>query len=358
MKTLFRASVLGLLVSATLIGLSACNRLNSVPGDIGTSSQDTTLYFEVTTSSNYVEPGSTITLNVIAYQRKNSEAQLTRLPESSIESADISWSADDGQFMPNKGYQVSFTAPSTSGNVSVYAGLNKGNKYTELGELELPGRVTINVVSTLAPAAPRGLIAVATDNAISLTWTPNTERYLGGYYVYYGVNSGADGAVLLPNRVTVNATANSVTINNLENNTNYNFAVRAFSNGSIVRESIRSNVVLKSPLDSTAPDQPISFQATQIGTQNKVMLSWRNPSNVDFRGVRIIRTSGDLDPISPTDRDAVLVYEGVNAQFADEMGLLVGGAYTYTIYSFDDEVVRNYSGATSIRINLTNSVSH
>ena len=86
-------------------------------------------------------------------------------------------------------------------------------------------------------------------------------------------------------------------------------------------------------------------------------LSWKNPTDADFRGVRVIRRTAPGDPISPLE--GVLVYEGRNTQFVDETGIELGKLYTYTIYAFDDEQTRNYSDPVSVyKIPIAQGTSH
>lgn len=357
MNKSIRTSVIWILAAFSLVSLSACNRLNSVPGSVSTLSQQKTLYLDITTSSNWVEAGSSITLNVVVYQQSGSDGLLTLVTGNAIDAADLSWTSTSGQFVSNKGYQVSFIAPSASGNVSVYAGLINGSKYAELGDLDIPGHVTVNVVSTLTPAAPQGLSAVASDNTVTLSWRPNTEKFLGGYYVYYQANNGSESDVLFSDRVTVNAGSTSVTLTKLTNNSRYYFAVVAYSNNSIVRESAPSNKASAIPTDTTAPHTPTEFNVAQISGDTKMNLSWKNPTDADFRGVRVIRRTAPGDPISPLE--GVLVYEGRNTQFVDETGIELGKLYTYTIYAFDDEQTRNYSDPVSVyKIPIAQGTSH
>ena len=42
------------------------------------------------------------------------------------------------------------------------------------------------LVDTFAPAAPKGLTAIASDGAVNLIWEPNAEKDLAGYLVLRG----------------------------------------------------------------------------------------------------------------------------------------------------------------------------
>ena len=87
------------------------------------------------------------------------------------------------------------------------------------------------------PMPPAGLVAVAMDGAVRLTWrhspSPNTQ----GYLVFYGTASDSgiasiffgEGATLGASPIDVGKT-NSVTITGLQNGTLYFFRVAAYSN--------------------------------------------------------------------------------------------------------------------------------
>jgi len=51
--------------------------------------------------------------------------------------------------------------------------------------------VCVTPRDTFAPEPPRGLIAVASDGVISLSWDPNSERDLAGYVILRGEEPGA-----------------------------------------------------------------------------------------------------------------------------------------------------------------------
>jgi hypothetical protein len=49
----------------------------------------------------------------------------------------------------------------------------------------------VNFVDTFPPVSPTGLVAVSSDNVISLTWTANAENDISGYFVLRGPAVGA-----------------------------------------------------------------------------------------------------------------------------------------------------------------------
>jgi predicted small lipoprotein YifL len=69
--------------------------------------------------------------------------------------------------------------------------------------IESDGRapVCVTPVDTFAPAPPRALASVTSENAVSLFWEPNTEKDLGGYFVLRGDASGEKLTRLTPSPI-------------------------------------------------------------------------------------------------------------------------------------------------------------
>lgn len=110
------------------------------------------------------------------------------------------------------------------------------------------------------------------------------------------------------------------------------------------------------------PPPPISnFQAK--ADNQKVLLSWVNPTDTDFLGVRILRKTEGY-PSSPTD--GVLVYSGGGTTYEDT-GLTNDVTYYYRAFSFDwnqnfnDDISQQVSATPQsykiygVAIDLTNS---
>ncbi len=71
---------------------------------------------------------------------------------------------------------------------SLQAAVKSGGSWVE-SEVSQPS--TITPVDRFPPAVPQGLLALAASSSIELTWDPNTEPDLRGYYVYRYAGSGA-----------------------------------------------------------------------------------------------------------------------------------------------------------------------
>jgi hypothetical protein len=65
-------------------------------------------------------------------------------------------------------------------------------------ESEASQPVCLTLTDTFPPAAPKSLVSVANEGAISLIWEPNTEKDLGGYVVLRGEAPGETLTPLTP----------------------------------------------------------------------------------------------------------------------------------------------------------------
>jgi hypothetical protein len=102
-----------------------------------------------------------------------------------------------------------------------------------------------------------------------------------------------------------------------------------------VSEQILTNVT-----DTVPPGAVTNFQAT-VGNLIQVSLSWTNPNDPDFNGVRIQRR-GDAFPTSPTD--GTTVYDGTGNNALDN-DVSNNSTYYYTAFAHDTS--GNFSGGAS-----------
>ncbi|MBE7437256.1 MAG: DUF1554 domain-containing protein [Spirochaetales bacterium] len=90
-------------------------------------------------------------------------------------------------------------------------------------------------------------------------------------------------------------------------------------------------------IDTTAPGAVTGLSATPSDSQ--VNLSWSNPGDADFAGVRVLRKTGS----APTnENDGTVVYTGTGASHLDS-GLTNFTLYYYAVFAYDQ--VNNFSAA-------------
>ena len=113
----------------------------------------------------------------------------------------------------------------------------------------------------------------------------------------------------------------------------------------MLNDLILHGIVGRKSKDKIPPPPISNFQAN--GDNQKVWLSWANPTDTDFVGVRILRKTEGY-PSSPTD--GVLVYSGGGTIHVDT-GLINGVTYYYRAFSFDWD--KNYNDDVSQQASVT-----
>ena len=112
--------------------------------------------------------------------------------------------------------------------------------------------LTINYDKNLPPSRPVGVRVRPEDGKISLKWIRNSELDTKGYKIYYGTKSGSyfgDRTVTSPIVVDSDSSfdTSGITIDGLNNNTIYYFAVTAFDDTAGMNESDFSDEVCCRP---------------------------------------------------------------------------------------------------------------
>ncbi|MGE5569295.1 MAG: fibronectin type III domain-containing protein [Rhodospirillales bacterium] len=128
--------------------------------------------------------------------------------EGSAEGVRLSWTASRGRagvtwrvFRRGPGRQEAELLASTSEPEYLDASVQRGSAYAymaqaimksgdALAESEMSEPAEISYIDTFPPGVPSGLAAIAGLNSIQLTWNPNTEADLRGYYLYRGEEGG------------------------------------------------------------------------------------------------------------------------------------------------------------------------
>ena len=97
--------------------------------------------------------------------------------------------------------------------------------------------VEVQAKDMFAPAAPSGLVSIAAESSISLTWDSNTEADLAGYRVWRRVEGESDFKLLTPQPILANAFSDA----KVEKNKRYDYAVTAVDKAG--NESSRSKSI-------------------------------------------------------------------------------------------------------------------
>jgi len=167
-----------------------------------------------------------------------------------------------------------------------------------------------------------------------LSWDPNTESDLAGYKVYYGKVSG-EYTQNLTVGFTSTPAAPQYTVGNLDGGTTYYFVVKSVDNS--LNESSFSNEVSKTfPAEAGSPIDITDFLA--VPENEQVNLSWNDPADPNYAGVRIrVRTDGTYPADPENDGDLVGDFPGqpLESKSYVHTDLLDGTTYYYSAFSFD-----------------------
>lgn len=95
--------------------------------------------------------------------------------------------------------------------------------------------------------------------------------------------------------------------------------------------------------NTTPPTNISNFNVYNIGTGKQLELSWNNPSDPDFKGVKILRKEG-TPPADLNDNSAITIYND-NGLFHLDASVISGVDYFYKVFAYDSYY--NYSSGVS-----------
>jgi subtilisin family serine protease len=145
----------------------------------------------------------------------------------------------------------------------------------------------LNVLSAMnIPAVPQGFSAIASDNAITLTWQPNEKDNIAGYKIYSSLGNPVDiGNVI------------SYKIENLANGVPLSISMSAYNSSG--NESPKTREITITP-GVSEPDKipPASPKVlTAMSVSEAIFLEWKANTEYDINGYKIYygNTSGNYD---------------------------------------------------------------
>ncbi len=180
---------------------------------------------------------------------------------------------------------------------------------------------TLPAVDIFPPIISNIQVINITENSAEITWRTDEPA---NSIVKYGLTSNYElGTITLSDLVT----AHSISLFGLTQNTLYHFKV--FSTDAAGNEAASDDETFRTLPDLAPPANVSNFRAT--AGDGQVALSWTNPPDPDFAGVKIFRRT-DRFPASPNDGD--LIYDGTGTETLD-LGLTNGTTYYYAAFAYD-----------------------
>ncbi|MFC1976782.1 hypothetical protein ACFLWS_00720 [Chloroflexota bacterium] len=174
--------------------------------------------------------------------------------------------------------------------------------------------------NNIAPAAPTGLSANATEFQVSLDWNDNTEGDLDSYNVYRSLTSSSNYTQIESLVATSNYTDSGLT-----NGVTYYYVVTAVDNAT--SESLYSNEASDTPVDLN-PAAPTGLAAT--GGDEEISLDWNDNTEVDINGYDVYRGDSGGGPYNKINVSLV-----ATSNYTDTP-LYGGGTYYYVVKAVDN----------------------
>ncbi len=188
---------------------------------------------------------------------------------------------------------------------------------------------------TTAPADVTGLTVKAANGNAILTWTNPTDIDFAGVKISM---DAAAGTLKYP--VILEKGVETFTVSGLENGIQYTFKVQSFDKSLNFAAGTTEGATLEAtPVDAGDTTPPADVKNLNvIATNGKAVLTWENPTDEDFAGLRLTMSppQGNLSYpiILSKNAESFAVYELEN-----------GEEYSFTIEAFDESL--NYSVAAS-----------
>ncbi len=194
----------------------------------------------------------------------------------------------------------------------------------EFGNVSVKATVSANL-NIFSPASPTSFNVVVLGNSTRLSWVSPTDFDFDSITICKSV-SGFPSSITSSNTVSKNIKGVSYSDSGLSDGTYY-YSLFALDSGPEFNVSARA--VATATIDTLSPSRATSFNAQSVG--RTVVLSWVNPTDLDFGSVSIVRNEDNV-PTSVSDGELV-VSSFTGTGNIDEG--LSDGTYYYALFAFD-----------------------
>jgi hypothetical protein len=227
------------------------------------------------------------------------------------------------------------------GNSTVDSQVTEGTKYyykaftyDRNGNYSFGVSATATPLDTVAPPNVSSFTAQAGDHLVNLGWRNPASADFAGVRLVRTTGSPPTGPGV--GSLVYAGLGTNITDSGLNNGTFYYY--KAYSFDAAPNYSI-GTAASALPLNTLPPGNVTGIAA--IAGDERITLSWINPTGGDFVGVRVQRKVGAA-PSNPAD--GTTVYAG-NATGLTNLALVNGTEYFYRLYSYDE--VPNYAGGVA-----------
>ncbi len=174
-----------------------------------------------------------------------------------------------------------------------------GSSIDEAGNESTTGKIYVQVRDMIPPAAPQGLKSTAEEGKITLSWKPNSEPDLLGYYVQRSLNDddNSDNHYVNVNQDVIQGTSWT---NDLARNIKNKFVYRIIAIDTSFNRSKPSINSLAQMPDVVPPKSPLIKYVR--AEQDKIIVGWLPNTESDLEGYnvyrRIARDSGAFNQLN------------------------------------------------------------
>jgi len=185
------------------------------------------------------------------------------------------------------------------------------------------------------PSAPSGVSGVEGDRSVSLTWTSSGEPVETLPVTDYVIQYSSDNGTTWTTFADVVSPSTSVVVDNLVNNTNYKFRVRAVNGIGLGAYSSMSSTL--------TPEMPKPSGVTGSSADGAVLLNWSAPSPSPIDGITdyLIQYSSNNGSTWTTFDDGISI-----ATSGTVTGLTNGTGYKFRVAAVNNVETSNYSSSS------------
>ena len=208
------------------------------------------------------------------------------------------------------------------------------------GESQASEPANADVPGGSPPGQPTGLGAVATEEAVTLSWDDPEDDSITGYRIERQGRDGSDGFTTLV--ADTGSADTGYSDGTVEAGGRYAYRVSAINDDGESPPSAAANADVPG---GQAPAKPTGLNATASG--DAVTLSWDDPGDDGITGYRIWRRNRDRDPAG---QFSVLVDDThSDATMFTDRGVKPDTRYAYRIAAVNDAGESQWSGSARVR---------